>query len=93
MFSPVQVTVFGPAPRMHYLSITPDNIVRIYPVTDMATRRPLVCLMACTVFSIDHLCVCVCVCVCVHVLVVTKHACFDKVTVMHTEYVIIPCSA
>ncbi len=26
-----QVSLFSPAPRKHYLNITPDNIIRIYP--------------------------------------------------------------
>ncbi|KAL5496327.1 hypothetical protein EMCRGX_G012586 [Ephydatia muelleri] len=37
-----QVSVFSPAPRKHYLSITPDNIIRIYPAgSEDAEKRPL----------------------------------------------------
>ena len=31
LFPGVQVSVFSPAPRKHYLNITPGNILQIYP--------------------------------------------------------------
>ena len=35
----VQVSVFSPSPRKHYLNITLDNIVRIYPFSCGSIRN------------------------------------------------------
>lgn len=41
------MTVFSPAPRKHYLSITPDNIVTVYPspTTAPQARKTIVCYL------------------------------------------------